>query len=77
MKIFDPLGFLSPFLLSAKQHLRETWTYKLTWDESLPATLHKKWVDFFSHLADVSTLEYDRCLKLEDAVGKPTLVIFL
>ena len=56
--------------------MRETWTYRLGWDESVPDLLCKKWVEFFSYLADVSELEYDRCLKPENALGNPTLVVF-
>ena len=39
MGVFDPYGFLAPFMLFAKILLRETWTHKLHWDETLPAPL--------------------------------------
>ena len=32
-KIFDPLGFLSPFVLRAKILLQELWTQGLGWDD--------------------------------------------
>ena len=76
MKVFDPLGLLCPFLLTAKYNLRETWTQQLKWDDILPETLHKRWVVFFSQLASVSELQYNRCIKPENSDGKPTLIIF-
>lgn len=76
MTIFDLLGILSPFLLGAKYNLRETWTQQLKWDDVLPEVLHKKWVEFFSQLASLSELRYDRCIKPENAAGKPTLIVF-
>jgi hypothetical protein len=39
MRIYDPLGILSPFLLKAKILLRETWALKPGWDDALPPEL--------------------------------------
>ena len=33
MRIFDPFGFLAPFLIIAKVYLRETWILELGWDD--------------------------------------------
>ena len=34
--LFDPLGFLSPFVFSAKILLQELWRDKLRWDQKIP-----------------------------------------
>ena len=34
--LFDPLGFLSPFVFSAKILLQELWRDKLPWDQEIP-----------------------------------------
>ena len=34
--LFDPLGFLSPFVFSAKILLQELWREKLPWDQQIP-----------------------------------------
>ena len=75
MKIYDPLGVLSPFTLQSKILLRETWTLKLNWDDQLPGDLRSRWVTFFTQLFQLSDLNYDRCMKPEGAVGNPSLVI--
>ena len=48
--IFDPLGFLCPYTLLGKIHLRETWSLKLGWDDQLPTYLRSKWVHFLCSL---------------------------
>ncbi|KRZ46855.1 hypothetical protein T02_16283, partial [Trichinella nativa] len=36
MKIFDPLGYLSPFLVKAKRMLQTLWRKGIDWDTPLP-----------------------------------------
>lgn len=46
--IYDPLGFLAPITLVAKQILQSLCKMKLTWDEQIPydvAQTWKKWID--------------------------------
>ena len=75
MKIFDPLGLYSPFTLQAKILLRETWSRKMQWDDVLSDDLHRLWIKFFSELFTLQSYSYDRCLKPEDSVGPPSLII--
>ena len=56
MKIYDPLGLISPFTLMAKIYLRETWSRKLGWDDPLPAELCNKWSNFFTALFKLQRL---------------------
>ena len=35
-KIFDPLGFFTPFLIRAKNVFQSLWAYQLEWDSPLP-----------------------------------------
>lgn len=35
--MFDPLGFLSPFVVRAKMFLQQAWLDALAWDEVLPS----------------------------------------
>ncbi len=41
--LFDPLGFLAPFLVRAKILLQRIWQLGLTWDEPLPQDLLVEW----------------------------------
>jgi hypothetical protein len=75
MKLYDPFGVVSPFLLRSKVLLRSTWELRLQWDDVLPDSLRARWVQFFQDLFSLAHLKYDRCLKPQDAVGNPILVI--
>ncbi|XP_067949432.1 uncharacterized protein [Watersipora subatra] len=55
--------------------LRETWTAKLQWDDKLAEVVHSKWVRFFEDLFQAAGLRLDCCLKPNNAVGLPMLVI--
>ena len=76
MMIFDPLGFVCPYTLLGKIHLRETWSLKLGWDDQLPSNLRSKRVHFFCSLFQLEQLSLDRCLRPPDSVGRPWLIIF-
>ena len=52
--LFDPLGLVSPIIITAKIILQELWLLKLSWDESVPQNLHSAWQNL---LADLSTLQ--------------------
>lgn len=75
MGIYDPMGLVSPFTLLAKVYLRETWQLKLDWDDALPPQLYKKWVQFFQSLFLLEDLKFPRCMRPQNAVGDPWLII--
>ena len=75
MKIYDPLGLISPFTLLAKIYLRETWSRKLGWDDPLPADICQRWSNFFTALFKLQRLCLKRCLKPVEAIGQPWLII--
>ena len=59
--MFDPIGLLSPIMLTAKLLLRKTLKgecAKLKWDDPLPETLTKQMIDYFVELFDLETLEF-------------------
>ena len=75
MAIFDPMGLVSSFTLIAKVYLRETWRLKLDWDDPLPGHMHQKWVEYFTTMFQMEYLSFPRCLRPENAVGPPWLLI--
>ena len=75
MKIYDPLGLISPFTLLAKLYLREMWSRKLGWDDPLPANICQRWSNFFAALFKLQRLCLKRCLKPVEAIGQPWLII--
>ena len=76
MRVFDPFGFFTPFMVIVKVYLQKTWILKLVWDEPLPEELCLKWRDFFTQMFDMEDHKFSRYLKPKDTVGDPTLVIF-
>ena len=62
--LFDPLGFLSPFILPMKVLLQELWRIGLQWDESIPEPLltqWRKWTEYLSSVSDIKIPRWFRC----------------
>lgn len=59
--IFDPLGFLAPFILKGKQILQRMCQDKAGWDEPLSDDLKQHWEVWLRDLNDLSLVEIPRC----------------
>ncbi|XP_064647467.1 uncharacterized protein LOC135500152 [Lineus longissimus] len=64
--VFDPLGFLAPFILKGKQILQELCTNGADWDQPLPEELHPKWESWRRNLHDLAKIKIPRCYKPEN-----------
>lgn len=51
--VYDPLGFLSPYLLTGKQILQEMCKRGVGWDEPIPPALETKWKAWLSDLENL------------------------
>lgn len=60
--LFDPLGFLAPFIVRAKIVLQKMWMCGLEWDESLDADLRHEVETLFSDLSQFKEVQVPRCL---------------
>lgn len=58
--IYDPVGVLAPFTISAKLMLQESWIAG-DWDDSLPPSLHKKWIKWKSEVKLLDNIKVNRC----------------
>lgn len=74
-KIFDPLGFLSPFTIRAKILLQEIWKSKLDWDSLLPENLANDWLKWCSELTTLKEFSIPRCV-LENKKYDVSLHVF-
>ena len=63
--IFDPLGFLAPFTLTAKQILQDLCRMKLDWDE-IPSEHSPRREHWLVDLPKLSSFGVDRCLRAAD-----------
>ncbi|XP_054868580.1 uncharacterized protein LOC129349422 [Amphiprion ocellaris] len=59
--IFDPLGFVAPFILVGKRILQRMCQDKLDWDEPLPEDLKPQWEAWLRDLQNLSTIKIPRC----------------
>lgn len=67
-QIFDPLGLLSPCTIIAKGIIQELWQHKLSWDETIPVSIHHKWTRLKNQLHKLNDLIIPRKVICEDAI---------
>ncbi|XP_042145402.1 uncharacterized protein LOC121835341 [Ixodes scapularis] len=61
-RIFDPLGFLAPYVIRVKMLFQRMWQQGLGWDEELPDELREEWAAWCSELVDLRMVISPRCL---------------
>ena len=71
--VYDPLGFLAPFILIGKQILQQPCRVKADWDESLSDQVRVKWEKWRRELLDLEELEIPRCF-VPNGFGKPSSI---
>jgi len=64
--VYDPLGLLCPFVLSAKLLVQELCKRKYGWDDELPAEAVTHWKQWLDDLPKVEQLKVRRCVKPPD-----------
>lgn len=52
--LFDPIGFLAPFLVRAKLLLRQVWQFGIGWDETPPSEFLLEWSKWQKELNSLS-----------------------
>ncbi|XP_063968669.1 uncharacterized protein LOC135157358 [Lytechinus pictus] len=60
--IYDPLGFLSPFILKAKHLMQRLTTLKLGWDDPIPDVEQEIWQQWVKQLSEVEHFKVPRCM---------------
>ena len=68
--VYDPLGFVSPFILRAKMILHQLCRKKLAWDDPVPEEELQCWKQWLAELQTLQEFSVDRCFKPE-TFGKP------
>ena len=62
-KIYDPLGALSPYMITAKVLLQKLCKLNLGWDDLLPNELMEEWKRWTADLHQVKKFNIPRCVK--------------
>lgn len=59
--IYDPLGFVAPFILLGKQILQQMCRENVGWDEPLPEALRTQWEAWEQDLQNLAQVKIKRC----------------
>ncbi|XP_065328140.1 uncharacterized protein LOC135933837 [Pelmatolapia mariae] len=60
--IYDPLGFLAPVILPAKQILQHLCKLRFGWDETIPAEMAQTWQKWVEDLVLLNKFSISRCV---------------
>ena len=60
-RCFDPLGFLSPFIMLAKILFQDIWRLGLKWDDPLPSELNSRFQKWLRGFGVLGTWKVPRC----------------
>ena len=71
--IYDPFGFLTPFVVRAKMLMQEAWIEALGWDEELPDHFKMEWKRWFGELGELGAVRVLRCLKEDKELRDVTI----
>ena len=71
--LFDPLGFLSPFILPVKVLLQELWRMEIQWDERVLEPLLTQWHRWVESLPLVAKIKIPRCFRNPSHATTPSV----
>jgi len=60
--MYDPLGIVSPCIITAKLMFQEASKLKLEWDEEVPAGISRRWREWIQSLHGLNQAAIPRCL---------------
>ncbi|XP_071580176.1 uncharacterized protein [Temnothorax nylanderi] len=49
-RLFDPLGWMAPVVITAKILMQQLWLLRCKWDDVIPENLLRQWRDYYSRL---------------------------
>ena len=75
--VFDPLGFVSPFIVVAKILLQELWTRGYDWDDVILDENGDKILRWFQPLGNLANLRVPRCLRQSKKVLTKKIITFV
>ena len=76
-KLFDPLGFVLPFVMQARVLFQDCWKDKLDWDDIVPKDREEMWDSWLESLKGITRVSIPRCLKPNSLeISKSELHVF-
>ena len=59
--IFDPVGFVAPFLVTEKIFLQDLWRLKVDWNDRITKSQCKQWEKWKEELVNLKGITIPRC----------------
>ncbi|XP_067017327.1 uncharacterized protein [Acropora muricata] len=75
--IFDPLGFVCPYIVDVKILLQELWMRGYSWDDEVQDEIANKIEGWFEHLRGLAAVKIPRCLRSSEPVKSKRIVTFV
>lgn len=61
-RIYDPSGYLSPIIITARAFIQELWKSNVDWDDQLNEKIKERWIGFCEDLRAINYLKVPRWL---------------
>nr|XP_034194563.1 uncharacterized protein LOC117610841 [Osmia lignaria] len=61
-KLFDPMGWITPFVISGKILIQRLWSLKADWDDDVPFEFQTEWQSFCHEVVELNKLSIPRKL---------------
>nr|XP_029729814.1 uncharacterized protein LOC109398597 [Aedes albopictus] len=68
-QLYDPLGLISPVVISAKIIMQRLWLIPIGWDDEVPKDLQELWQEFRPQINELAACKVDRFIFLPNAVS--------
>ena len=75
--VFDPLGFVTPFVMVAKMLLQELWSRGYDWDDVIQDALAVRIDHWFDQLKCLSDVKVPRCLRESKVIVSKEIIVFV
>lgn len=59
-KLYDPLGILNPFTVTARIFMQEIWREGLNWEDELNEDMYEKWSIWYRQLSSIEIIKISR-----------------
>lgn len=75
-RIYDPLGFVAPFLIRVKILFQRIWRIGTSWDHGIPDELVQDWKNWLRELPDIASLAVPRLCHPSSSLSVTELHVF-
>ena len=58
--LFDPLGYVEPITVKAKNMSQDLWKQNLNWDEDVPSKHKDQWLNWTNDISNLMSIEIPR-----------------